>query len=84
MDKLAEKTEKDKFLSVNLLYTNKRLHNLESKKTMFTSCVSEINQYMHRLMESCESMLTVFVRQHLSGKTQTRLCNDKSVRRCFG
>lgn len=50
MDKLAKKSEKAKLLSVKLHYTNKHLDHLESKNTMIKSCVSEINQYLQRLI----------------------------------
>lgn len=70
MDKLVEKTEKAKKNSVKLHYRNKRVDDLESEKTILKSCVSEINKYMHRLVETRDSLLTISVCQHLSEKLQ--------------
>lgn len=68
VDKLAENTEKAKVLSVKLHYTNKCLDDLKSDRIMFWSCILEINQYLQRLLETRDSMLTVSVSQHLSEK----------------
>lgn len=43
MDKLAQKTEKEKVLLVKLTYANKHMDGLESEKTVLKSCVSEVN-----------------------------------------
>lgn len=66
MDTLAQKTEKVKVLSVKLSYTNKHMDHLVSETAVFWSCVSYINQYLHNLIETRDSMLTVSLRQHLS------------------
>lgn len=68
MDKLAQKTKKAKVLSVKMHYTTKRLDDLESEKTVFRSYILEINQYLQRLLETHDSMLTILVQQHLSEK----------------
>lgn len=61
MDKLAQKTKKANVLSVKLHYKTKRLDDLELDKTIFQSCISDINQYLQRLMETCDSLLTILV-----------------------
>lgn len=61
MDKLSQKTEKAKVLSVKLNYTTKILDDLEFDKTIFQSCISDISQYLHRLMETSDSLLTILV-----------------------
>lgn len=68
MDKLVAKTVKAKILLVKIQYTNKHLDDLESEITVVKSYVSEINKYMHKLVEIHDSLLTVSVSQHLSEK----------------
>lgn len=70
MDKLAENIQNAKVLSVKLQYTNKCVDDLESEKTVVKSCVSEINQYLQRLVETRDSLFTVSVRQQLLDKLQ--------------
>lgn len=68
MDKLVQKTEKAKVLFVNLNYTTTHLDDLDSDKTIFRSYILDINQYLQRLMETHDSILTISVRQHFSDK----------------
>lgn len=70
MDQLAKKTQKAKVLLVKLQYANKHIHNLEYEKTVVKSRVSEINQYLQRLVETRDSVFTVSVRKHLLDKFQ--------------
>lgn len=70
MDKLAEKIEKSKVLSVNLQYANERVDDLEFEKTVVKSCASEINQYLQWLVETHDSLFIVSVRKQLSEKLQ--------------
>lgn len=68
MDKLAQKTEKAKILSVKLQYATRHVDSLESENFFLKSCVSEVNQYLRSIIETCDSLLTVSVRQHLADK----------------
>lgn len=65
MDKLAVKTEKAKVHSLKLNYANKHLDDLETEKEVIKSYLSEINQYLHCLVETQDSILTISVRQFL-------------------
>lgn len=68
MDKLTQKSENVKFLSLKLNYTNKCLDDFESENTVIKSCVSEVNQYLQRQVETRASLLIVSVWQHLADK----------------
>lgn len=68
MDKLAQKIEKTKVLSVKLNYANLYLDDLESEKIVLKSCVLEVNEYLHHILDTRDSLLTVVVRQHLADK----------------
>ncbi|CAI9294203.1 unnamed protein product [Lactuca saligna] len=43
---------------------------MASEKAVFQSCVSNINLYLHNLIETRDSLFTVSVRQHLAKKLQ--------------
>lgn len=62
MDKLAQKTEKSKVLTLMLNYDNKHLDDLESEKAVVKSCVLDVKHYLHRLVETRDSLLSVSVR----------------------
>ncbi|CAI9293756.1 unnamed protein product [Lactuca saligna] len=68
MDKLDQKTEKSKVLLLKLNYANWHLDDLELEKTVLMSCVSEVNQYLQHIIETCDSLITVLVRQNLANK----------------
>lgn len=68
MDKLAQKTEKAKHLSLKLTYANKHVEDLELQKIILKSCVLEVNHYQQRLVETHDSLLIVSLRQHLADK----------------
>lgn len=68
MDKLDQKTEKAKVLSVKLNYTTTCLDHLESTTTIYQSYISKINQFLQSLIESRDSELTISVYQHLYEK----------------
>lgn len=68
MDELAVKTEKMKVLNVKLSYANKQIDELKSEKVVIKSCVSDVNVDLYNLIETCESLLAVYVRQHLVEK----------------
>ena len=53
------------FFSLKLNYATKYLDDLESKKAAIKSCMSKVNQYLHCLVETRDSILTMSVRQHL-------------------
>lgn len=59
MDKVAQKTEKEKVLQVKLTYANKHLDDLESKKTVRKSCFSEVNHYLHYIVGTRDSLLSL-------------------------
>lgn len=68
MDKFPIEIEKVKVLSLKINYANKHFDDLETEKVVIKSCVSEINQYLHHMLETRDSILTVLVHQHLSEK----------------
>lgn len=70
MDKLVAKTEKVMVLSLKLNYANKHLDDLKTEKVVIKRCISEINQYMHRMVETRDSLLNVSIRQNLLEKLQ--------------
>lgn len=59
MDKLAQKNEKAEVLSIKLTYANKHLDDLESKKTVRKSCFSEVNHYLHYIVGTRDSLLSL-------------------------
>lgn len=70
MDELAKKTQKAKVLSVTLKNATKHNDGLEDERTLVKACVSEINQYLMRLVETHDSLFIVSIRQQLSDKLQ--------------
>ncbi|CAI9272003.1 unnamed protein product [Lactuca saligna] len=50
IDELAEKTHKAKVLSVKLNTATKHVDDLETERTIVNNCVSEIYQYLMRLV----------------------------------
>lgn len=63
MDQLAEKTQKAKVLSEKLKNATKHVVDLENERTIVKSYVSEINQYLMRLIETRDSLFTVLIQQ---------------------
>lgn len=68
MDELAVKTEKLKVMYVKLTHTNQHIDELKSEKVVIKSCMDNINLYLHNLIETRDSLLTVFFHQHLIEK----------------
>lgn len=70
MDQLAEKIQKAKVLSEKVKNASRHIVDLEDERAISESYVSEINQYLIRLVQNRKSLFTVSVRQHLSDKLQ--------------
>lgn len=55
-------------MAVKLSQANQQIKELKFKKAVIKSCVADINADFHGLIETCDSLLTVSVRQHLVEK----------------
>lgn len=79
MDELTEKTQKNKVLSEKLKNATQSKTNLEEEHSLVKGCISEINNYLMRLVKTCHSLFTVSVRQQLSEKLQTVFARLKGL-----
>ncbi|CAI9276276.1 unnamed protein product [Lactuca saligna] len=70
MVQLAEKTQKSKVLSIKMKIATKHVDDIDNERNIVKSCLSGINQYPLRLVETPNSLFTVSVRQQLSDKLQ--------------
>lgn len=70
MDELAEKNQKTKVLAQKLKHTTQHNANLEEERSLIKGCISEVNQYLTRIVETRKSSFTVSIRQSLSKKLQ--------------
>lgn len=70
MDELAKKTQKTKVLNVKLKIATQNIAQLEEERYLVKGCISEINHYLMRIIETNDSSVTTYVRQNLSEKLQ--------------
>ncbi|CAI9299172.1 unnamed protein product [Lactuca saligna] len=70
MDTLAIKTEKVQVVSTHLSHANTKIQELMPDKVVVKSVVIDVNKFLHNLIKTHDSMLTVSVRQHLVNKLQ--------------
>lgn len=70
MDSLAEQIQHVIVLLVKMKNASLNIANLEEEKSLVKGCISEINRYLLRLVDTHDCSFTLSIRQNLSEKLQ--------------